>query len=106
GGEVGGVKTLVSSLLVLLRDPEVTHVGVAYDHVIESFRNDLFAGYKTGDGIDPRLSSQFELAQGAPAALGVLVWPMVELEADDALATAALALAARDDVEQVIIASP
>jgi 5'-3' exonuclease len=106
GREVGAVKTLVSSLLVLLRTADVTHVGVAYDHVIESFRNDLFAGYKTGAGIDPTLLAQFELAETASEALGLVTWPMVEFEADDAMASAA-AMGERDDrVEQILLCSP
>ena len=79
---------MVLSLLGMLADG-ATHVGVATDHVIESFRNDLWPGYKTGAGIEPELRSQFELLETALAALGVVVWPMVELEADDALASAA-----------------
>src|SRR5690349_11406786 len=83
-----------------------THVGVATDHVIESFRNDLWPGYKTGAGIDPDLLSQFPLLEDALAALGVVVWPMVEFEADDALAAAA-ELAARDPrVDRVVICTP
>jgi 5'-3' exonuclease len=106
GREVGAVKTLVSSLLVLLRTADVTHVGVAYDHVIESFRNDMFAGYKTGAGIDPVLLAQFELAEIASEALGLVTWPMVEFEADDAMASAA-AMGERDDrVEQIVLCSP
>ena len=73
----------------------ITHVGVAFDHVIESFRNDLFAGYKTGEGLARGLVAQFELAERAAAALGLVVWPMVEFEADDAIATAARRLARR-----------
>ena len=106
GLEVGGVKTLVSSLLVLLRDPEVTHVGVAFDHVIESFRNDLFDGYKTGDGIDPLLLGQFELAERASEALGLVTWPMIEYEADDAMASAAALCLSDERVEQVVLCSP
>jgi 5'-3' exonuclease len=89
GVEVGACRTLARSLLVLLRAPDVTHVAVAYDHVIESFRNDLFDGYKTGDGIDPALWGQHELAERVSSALGIVTWPMVEFEADDAMATAA-----------------
>jgi 5'-3' exonuclease len=81
----------------------MTHVGVAFDHVIESFRNDLFAGYKTGDGLPDALVGQFELAERAAAALGLVVWPMVEFEADDAIATAAHRLAADPGVERVLI---
>ena len=83
-----------------------THVGVATDHVIESFRNDLWPGYKTGDGIEPALRAQFHPLEEALAAMGVAVWPMVELEADDALASAARIAAADDDVEKVCIWTP
>jgi 5'-3' exonuclease len=106
GAEVGAVRGLSRSMLALLREPGVSHVGCAFDHVIESFRNHLFAGYKTGEGIDPNLWSQFELAEEACAALGIVVWPMIEFEADDALATAAARFAALPEVEQVLIASP
>jgi 5'-3' exonuclease len=81
----------------------MTHVGVAFDHVIESFRNDLFAGYKTGEGLPEALTGQFELAERATAALGMQVWSMVEFEADDAIATAAHHLAADPTVERVLI---
>jgi 5'-3' exonuclease len=84
----------------------VTHVACAFDHVIESFRNQLFAGYKTGEGLVPELLLQFELAERAAAALGIVVWPMVEFEADDALATAASHLDADPRVERVLICSP
>ena len=83
-----------------------THVGVATDHVIESFRNRLWPGYKTGAGIDPDLLSQFGLLEEALGALGVVVWPMVEYEADDALAAAAVRAAADPRVEQVIVCTP
>jgi 5'-3' exonuclease len=106
GREVGAVRGLTRSLLSLLRQPEVTHVGIAFDHVIESFRNGLFAGYKTGEGVEPDLMAQFGLAEEAAAALGLVVWPMVEFEADDALAAAAHRFAARAEVEQVIVCSP
>src|SRR5512134_1128349 len=88
GQEVGGTLGLLRSLLMLLTSPGVTHVGVAFDNMIESFRNDLYAGYKTGEGVDPNLFAQFPLAEKAVSALGVVVWPMVKFEADDALATA------------------
>lgn len=104
GREVGAVRGLIRSTLVLLRDPAVTHVAAATDHVIESFRNDLFPGYKTGAGIPADLWAQFPLAERALAALGVPVWPMVEFEADDALATAAARFAAAS--ERVVILSP
>lgn len=106
GFEVAAARGLSRSLLSLLREPGVSHVAVAFDHVIESFRNDLFDGYKTGAGIDPALWAQFELAERACAALGIVVWPMVEFEADDALASAAARFAVESAVEQVFIASP
>jgi 5'-3' exonuclease len=84
----------------------VTHVGVAFDHVIESFRNELYTGYKTGEGVDPNLLAQFPLAEEAVAALGAVVWPMVEFEADDALGTAASRLKKNKSVEQILICSP
>jgi 5'-3' exonuclease len=106
GAEVGGVRTLVASLLVLLRGAETPHVGVAFDHVIESFRNTLFDGYKTGEGIDPLLFGQFGLAETASEALGLVTWPMVEFEADDAMASAA-AMGEKDErVEQILLCSP
>ena len=83
--EVGAARGLLRSLAAWLKAGEVTHVGVAFDHVIESFRNQLFAGYKTGDGIEPTLWAQFPLAERVAAALGCAVWPMIEFEADDAL---------------------
>lgn len=104
GVEIGAVRGLLRTLLALLQEEGVTHVGVAFDHVIESFRNELFEGYKTGEGVDPELLGQFELAERACRALGVVVWPMVEFEADDALATAAARF--RDRVDQVQICSP
>lgn len=104
GQEVGATRGMLRTLLALLAEPDVTHVGVAFDHVIESFRNDLFAGYKTGAGIDPRLWSQAPLAEQAAAALGIVVWPLVEFEADDGMATAAHRWA--DEVEQVVLCSP
>jgi 5'-3' exonuclease len=105
-GERGAVRGLLRSMLALLRESDVTHVGIAFDHVIESFRNALYAGYKTGEGIEPRLRAQFEPAEAACAALGLVVWPMVEHEADDAIATAAARFAAEPQVERVVICSP
>ena len=102
--EVGAIRGLIGSTLALLRQPDVTHIAAAFDHVIESFRNRLFAGYKTGAGIEPDLLAQFGLAEEALRALGVTIWPMVEFEADDALATAAHRFA--PEVERVIILSP
>jgi 5'-3' exonuclease len=103
GREVGATRSLLRSLTTLLNKRIITHAGVAFDHVIESFRNDLFAGYKTGDGLPEGLTSQFELAERAVAALGLTVWPMIEFEADDAIATAAARLAADPAVERVLI---
>jgi 5'-3' exonuclease len=106
GREVGATRGLLRSLAALVKRDGATHVAVAFDHVIESFRNDLYAGYKTGDGIDPALWAQFGLAERATAALGFCVWSMVEFEADDALATAAARFAGDAAVKQVVIASP
>ncbi len=106
GREVGATVGLLRSLLFLLKDSGVTHIGCAFDSVIESFRNEMFAGYKTGAGIDPDLHAQFPLAEEAVAALGIVVWPMVEFEADDAIATAAVRFKDDADVEQVVICSP
>lgn len=106
GRSVGAVRGIVQSLLFLLREEQVTHVGCAFDHTVLSFRNDMFAGYKTGEGTPEDLFSQFDLAERAIEALGILVWPMIEYEADDALATAALTCSALPDVEQVVICSP
>jgi 5'-3' exonuclease len=106
GRPVGAVRGLLATLLSLLREPGVTHVACAFDHVIESFRNALFAGYKTGEGIDPDLLAQFDPAERATAALGIVVWPMVEFETDDALATAAFRWRDEPGVEQVVICSP
>jgi 5'-3' exonuclease len=104
--EVAATRALGRSLLYLLSDPTVTHLAVAYDHVIESFRNDLFAGYKTGEGIDPTLYAQFPLAEELTRALGIVTWPMVEFEADDAIAAFAARAAALPEVTQVVICSP
>lgn len=89
-----------------MREEGVSHVGVAFDHVIESFRNDLFNGYKTGEGIEEDLVSQFPLAERASRALGIVTWPMVEFEADDALAAAAARWAQAPGVEQILICTP
>ncbi len=106
GAEVGAIRGLLRSMLVLLGEPDVTHVAIAFDHVIESFRNQLYAGYKTGEGIDADLYSQFGPAEEATRALGMVTWPMIEFEADDAMATAALRFAKAPAVEQVVICSP
>lgn len=104
GTNVNAVYGIMRSTLGLLRQPNVTHAAAAFDTVIESFRNDLFDGYKTGAGIEPELLAQFPIAERAVSALGVTVWGMTEFEADDAIATAALRWC--DDVEQVVICSP
>lgn len=106
GTEVGAVRGLVQTLLMLLREPDVTHVGCAFDHVVDSFRNDMFAGYKTGEGVPEELMAQFGLAEQATGALGVVVWPMVDFEADDAMATAAVRWRDAEGVDQVVICSP
>lgn len=106
GAAVGAAHGLVRSLLALLGDPSVTHVGVAFDQVIESFRNTLYAGYKTGAGIDAELLAQFPVAEDACRALGFVTWPMREFEADDALASAAARFADCARVEQIVICSP
>lgn len=106
GREVGATRGLLRSLAAMLRDETVTHVGCAFDHTVESFRNALFDGYKTGEGLEPQLLDQFPLAERASRALGLVTWPMTELEADDALATAAAKLQAERAVEQVVICSP
>jgi 5'-3' exonuclease len=105
GNERGAVVGVVQTLLGMLEEG-ATHIGVATDHVIESFRNDLYAGYKTGEGIDPLLWGQFEPLEEAVAALGVVIWPMVEVEADDALAAAAASAAADPRVERVVLCTP
>ena len=106
GDEVAAVRGVVGSLRGMLNSGVATHIGVATDHVIESFRNDLYPGYKTGEGIDPNLLSQFPLLEQALEAFGVVVWPMIEYEADDALAAAAVKAAADPRVTQVRICTP
>jgi len=106
GHPVGAVRGLIQTLLVLLRNEDVTHVACAFDHVVESFRNRLFTGYKTGAGVPGDLLDQFELAERAVSALGLVVWPMEEFEADDAIATATSQWAGNPEVEQVVICSP
>ena len=106
GLEVGATRGMLRSLLSLLREEGVSHVACAFDHVIESFRNHLFAGYKTSEGVPADLLAPFPLAERAAHALGLVVWPMVEFEADDALATAAARFAVSSEVEQVLICTP
>lgn len=105
GHEVAAVRGVVASLIGMLGNG-ATHIAVATDHVIESFRNNLWPGYKTGEGVEPDLLAQFPLLEEAVAALGIVVWPMVEFEADDALAAAATAAAMDQRVERVIICTP
>ena len=105
GQEIGAVRGVVASVLSML-ESGVRYVGVATDHVIESFRNELYAGYKTGEGVDPQLMSQFPILEEALDALGTLVWPMVEFEADDALAAAAVKAATDERVVRVVICTP
>jgi 5'-3' exonuclease len=106
GREVGAVRGILASLASLLREPGTTHLACAFDTVIESFRNELFAGYKTGDGIEPALQAQFALAERASRALGIATWSMIEFEADDALATAAARFAADARVERAVLCTP
>ena len=102
----GAVRGLVQSLLALLRREQVDHIAVAFDHVIESFRNDLYAGYKSGEGVPEELLAQFDAAEEAVRGLGVVAWPMIEFEADDALATAVARWRDHPEVEQIVICSP
>ena len=106
GQEVGAIRGIIQSLLYLLREDQVTHIACAFDHVIKSFRNNLYAGYKTGEGTAEELLGQFELAEKAVASLGVQVWPMDNFEADDALATAATYCSELIEVDQILICSP
>jgi 5'-3' exonuclease len=106
GREVGAVKGVLSSMLAMINSDGARYLAVATDQVIESFRNRLFPGYKTGAGIDPDLYSQFPLLEEALVALGITTWPMVEYEADDALAAAAAAAARDPRVDRVIICTP
>ena len=105
-GPTGTVRGLIQTLLLLLRQDDVSHVACAFDSVITSFRNEAFAGYKTGEGVPEELLAQFETAERAASALGIVVWRMVEFEADDAIATAAHMWADAPGVEQVVICSP
>jgi 5'-3' exonuclease len=105
GREIAAVRGVVTSILGMV-NAGATHIGVATDHVIESFRNTLWRGYKTSAGVEPDLLAQFPILEEALTALGVVVWPMVEFEADDALAAAAEAAARDREVEQVVICTP
>lgn len=106
GREVGATLGLLKSLLALISNTGATHIGCAFDHEIESFRNELYPGYKTGEGVDPELLGQFSLAEEAVRALGLVVWPMVEFEADDAIASAVARFKDDPAVEQIVICSP
>lgn len=106
GQEVGATRGVLRTMNHLLTNQGATHVAIAFDTVIESFRNQLFAGYKTGDGIEAPLKSQFPIVERACEALGIVVWRMIDFEADDALATAAVRYAEDPAVEQVVICSP
>lgn len=106
GAPTAAVRGLIQTLLMLLRQDDATHIACAFDSVIASFRNDLFAGYKTGEDVPPDLLAQFPTAERAAAALGIVVWRMTEFEADDAIATAAHRWADADGVEQIVICSP
>jgi 5'-3' exonuclease len=105
GCEVGAVRGVLASVMGMIKGG-ATHIAVATDHVIESFRNDLWAGYKTGEGIEPDLLAQFPLLEDTLSAAGVVVWPMVEFEADDALAAGAVAAAGDARVDRVVICTP
>lgn len=105
GQEIGAVRGVLTSVLSML-ERGATHVGVATDHVVESFRNDLYPGYKTSEGVDQELLSQFPILEQGLAAMGVVVWPMVEFEADDALASAAAKSARDERVSKVFICTP
>ena len=105
GQEIGAVHGVLTSVLSMI-ERGATHIGVATDHVVESFRNDLYPGYKTAEGVPPELLSQFPILEEALEAMGVVVWPMVDYEADDALASAAARAAQDERVNQVIICTP
>ena len=106
GRPVNAVRGLIQTLLQLLRQGDVTHVACAFDSGIESFRNDLFDGYKTGADTPEELRAQFEPAERAASALGIVIWPMTEFEADDVLATAAARWEDAPEVEQIVICTP
>ena len=105
GQEIGAVRGVLTSVLSMI-EKGATHIGVATDHVVESFRNDLYLGYKTSEGVPAELLSQFPILEEGLMAMGVLVWPMVEFEADDALASAAAKAVTDEHVKQVFICTP
>jgi 5'-3' exonuclease len=105
GQEIGAVRGVVGSVFSMI-EAGATHLGVATDHVVESFRNDLYSGYKTAEGVPPELLSQFPILEDAICTLGVVVWPMVEFEADDALASAAAKASLEKRVQKILICTP
>jgi len=105
GLEIGATLGLIRSMMLLLSDPQVTHVAVAFDHVIESFRNKMYANYKSSEGVDPIILNQFGLAEKLVSALGMVIWPQVKFEADDAIATAVVKFKKLKSVEQIVICS-
>src|ERR1700687_1968822 len=105
GQEIDAVRGVLTSILSMI-ERGATHIGVATDHVVESFRNDLYPGYKTSEGVPPELLSQFPILENALEAMGVVVWPMIYFEADDALASAAAKASQDQDVKQVLICTP
>ncbi len=104
GEEIGATRSVVRSLSKMLRDDNVTHMGVAFDTTVECFRNDLFDGYKTGEGMDPELYAQFVVVEEAVRSMGIVVWSMIEFEADDGIASATERY--KSEAEQVVICSP
>ena len=106
GQDVGATRGFLRSMIRLIKAGQPCHLAVAFDHVIESFRNDLFEGYKTGEGMDPVLHDQFALAEAGIRALGITLWSMKEFEADDALATGAVRYSQDPAVDQVILCTP
>lgn len=105
GLEIGATLGMIRSMMLLLSDPEVTHVAVAFDHVIESFRNKMYPNYKSSEGVDPVILNQFGLAEKLVSALGFVIWSQVKFEADDAIATAVAKFKKSKSVEQIIICS-
>ncbi len=106
GMNVGAVRGLLQSLLRLIREENVTHIACAFDSVVESFRNEMFDGYKTGDNIPQDILDQFPIAESIVASLGITIWPMVDFEADDAIASAVALWSDAAEVEQIIVCSP
>ncbi len=105
GTQVGAVTGLLQTLLLLLREQQPEYIACAFDHVVESFRNDLFEGYKTGEGVPEELAAQFDLAEETSISLGIATWPMVEFEADDAIATAVTRWKHDPEIDSVVICS-